>query len=150
MTKRIKKPPVDETIEVKHFEDGNWWAFYIEPTRRMRKSFRRASRGYLAIPGLVDLDTADEDAVKDFLRAHPTEIDMDALEDAYLVSGTVSWSWPDEPIGEAIDDRTDRYVVPVLQRMKSLYTENDEEDVSGNEAGTSPSGPQAMDPQSES
>jgi hypothetical protein len=149
MTK-VKKPPVADGVEVLEFEFGGWWAFHMEPTRRMRKAFRKASLGMLAIDGIEELDTADEDAVKAFYLAHPTEVDIDSLEDAYLLNGTVDWSWPEEVTLDAIDSRLDRHTALVLVRVKALYNEEDEEEASGEEAGTSPSGQLATVPLTES
>ena len=108
--------------------DGQWWEIYTVCTRGMRKVFRKAGlRGFAS--GLrdgVDIDLADPAAMRKLIMAHPEAWDMDAIDDAFLLSGTHAYSFGEINL-ETIDDLDNNIVARVLARMQELYKEIGEE-----------------------
>ena len=115
-------PEHTERVEL---PDGAWWEICPVITRGMRKAFRRAGLQILARADGVDL--SNPGAFKKVIMANPGALDLDAIDDAYLLYGTMSWSYP-EPISlEAIDKLPEKDVAVVLDRMRELYAEVTEE-----------------------
>ena len=104
---------------------GAWWEIRTIITRGMRKAFRRAGLQILARADGVDL--SDPEAFKKVVMANPGALDLDAIDDAYLLYGTASWSYPEPISPEAIDKLPEKDVVIVLTRMRELYAEVTEE-----------------------
>ena len=125
-----KKKVLDKVERIK-FDDGSWWDIKTVVTRGMRKRFRRA--GVTAIDfhsnGSIDLDNPD--AIEEYVKTHPEAVDLDAMEDAYLVEGSVAWSFFNSsvPTLDQIDELDDKHVAETLARMRELYSETTEEEV---------------------
>ena len=111
--------------------DGHWWEIITEPTRGMRKVFRTAG---LSVGGeaLANADSpellANEDERTAFLMQHAMELNLDALDDAFLLHGTSAWSFDCEITSANIDALPDKFTAPVLQRMNECYAVNQEEE----------------------
>lgn len=109
--------------------DGEWWLIKTVVTRGMRKAFRSAGLKSF-FTGDVDgdaIDLGDRQMLRKRILAHPESWDLDAIDDAFLINGTVSWSFQKPITLETINDLPDKYVKPVLERMTALYTEPMEE-----------------------
>ncbi len=104
--------------------NGNWWEIKAVVTRRMRKAFRTAV--FQAMPRLPGVDLADAEAVKKAVMESPQKLDMDAIDDAYLLGGTVAYSYG-EVNQETIDSLPEAVTDKVLARMRELYAELTEE-----------------------
>lgn len=117
--------------------DDNWWEIRTVVTRRMRKAFRKA--GIQAFLGSgMSIDLEDPEATKEKIAQNLQEIDIDAIEDSWLIEGTVSFSFGKKVTQDAIDDLPDIYVAPVLDRIRDLYRDIDEDEML-NLDGTQPS-----------
>ena len=114
-------PEDTERIEV----PGGWWDVKTLVTRGMRKRFRSAGmKGFArGIDGRGDVDFSDGDALKKAIMANPEKWDLDAVDDAYMIEGTVTYSFGDTVSLETIDSLPDSAVTPVLKRMRELYAE---------------------------
>ncbi len=122
------------------FEDGHYWEFYVSPTRGMAKKFRKAQfKSVSKVMQQRGMDIDDPEAIKSMLAEHPDLIDLDALEDAWLLHGTAKTSLVKKPTPEALDALDDRYVSRVLDRMRELYSPPDEEAVRNLDGTQSPS-----------
>ncbi len=104
--------------------NGNWWEIKTVVTRKMRKAFRAAV--FQAMPRLPGVDLADAEAVKKAVMESPQKLDMDAIDDAYLLGGTVAYSYG-EVNQETIDSLPEAVTDKVLARMRELYAELTEE-----------------------
>ena len=105
---------------------GGWWEVRKNVTRSMRKAFRKAQlKGYLG--GLDGQDASDTEALQKAVLSNPGSWDLDALDDAYLVHGTVGWGFEVKPTLEAIDALPEEMGAPVLRKMRELYAERTEE-----------------------
>ena len=111
-------PEHTERVEL---PDGNFWEIRTVITRGMRKAFRRAGLQILAHADGVDL--SDPEAFKKVVMANPGALDLDTIDDAYLLHGTASWSYPEPVSLEAIDKLPEKDVTVVLARMRELYAE---------------------------
>lgn len=106
--------------------DGQWWDVRTVVTRRLRKAFRRAGlKGFMrGIDGnSANIDISDRDALQRAVLAHPDAWDVDAIDDAYLIEGTVAYSFSDNVSLQTIDSLPNEIVEPVLVRMRELYIE---------------------------
>jgi hypothetical protein len=104
--------------------DGDWWDIRAVVTRGMRKKFRSAVISSIQTKnGAIDL--SDSDAITEYIRTHMGDVDLDSLEDAYLLHGTVSFhidgKTREKVDIEVIDAVDDTKVEPVLSRMHDLY-----------------------------
>ena len=109
--------------------NGQWWDIYTVCSRGMRKAFRKAGLNVLgaSLSDGLEIDLTDPDSVRRAAMAHPDALNLDAIDDAYLVHGTHAWSF-EVPFGlEAIDRLEDGLVGQVLGRMQELYAEQTEE-----------------------
>ena len=107
---------------------GQWWEIRTVVTRRMRKAFRAAGlKGFLG--GLTSngtvVDMGDPEALKRLAMSHAGEWNLDAIDDAFLLEGTVAWSWPGIVTLDGIDSLDEQYTKPVLTRMQALYAETE-------------------------
>ncbi len=117
--------------------DDNWWEIRTVVTRRMRKAFRRA--GIKAVMGSgFQIDIENPEATKEAIAQNIQEIDIDAIEDSWLLEGTVSFSFGKKITQDVIDDLPDIYVSPVLDKIRDMYRDIDEEEAQ-NLDGTQPS-----------
>ena len=118
-----------DDVERIEFPDSSWWEIHATVTRGMRKAFRKAGVAGFA-KGLrngAELDLTDADAMRRAVMAHPDAWDLDAVDDAYLLYGTIGWSWPELVTPETLDARDNAVVAQVLSRMQQLYAEIPEE-----------------------
>ena len=109
-------------------QGGQWWEIRTVVTRRMRKAFRAAGlKGFLG--GLTSngtvVDMGDPEALKRLAMSHAGDWNLDAIDDAFLLAGTVAWSFEGNISLEAIDALPERYIKPVLERMQALYAETE-------------------------
>jgi hypothetical protein len=105
--------------------DGNWWEIRTVVTRQMRKQFRRAFQQGLAKLG--GLSSIEPGAIRQAIAASPHLIDLDAIEDAYLLYGTEAYSYGGTVDLATIDTVPETAVASVLSRMRELYAEMSEE-----------------------
>ena len=119
---------MDDTEKIE-LSDGAWWTIKTMVTRGMRKAFRKAGlAGFIGgIEKGVDIDFTNQDSLRKAVLAHPEAWDLDAIDDAYLLTGSVSYSFGDKIDLAIIDGLDDKYVEPVLNRMRELYAEMAEE-----------------------
>lgn len=105
--------------------DGSWWEIRTVVSRRMRKEFRKAGlRGFAS--GLRNghqVDWEDPEALRKAILSNPEAWDLDAVDDAYLLQGTIAWSRPEPFSLEAVDALPEALVAPVLVRMRAYYAE---------------------------
>ena len=126
----VERRTLQNNVEEAVFDDGSWWRYRTLVTRGMRKAFHEA--GFKAVArsllhngnaNVEDLDLSDAKSITQRAISHPELLDLDAIDDAYLLHGTVAWSW-DEPITlENLDKRADIHASAVLAQMKLLYAE---------------------------
>ena len=113
------------------FGDGNWWEVRTVVTRGMRKAFNRAQTlgvlGNIKLNGDSDIDLTDASARRALLLAHLSELDLDALDDAYLLQGTVATSLVSTITPAMLDTIPDQYTNAVLERLRVLYAPLSEE-----------------------
>ena len=122
--------------------DGAWWDIRTMVTRGMAKEFRRASLRLLGTAE-VELDLADPEATAKALGRHPQLLNLDALEDAWLLGGTVAYSYGEVTL-EIIDELPDGHVETVLVEMRRLYsgpTEEEQGNLDGRRSRRRPTGP---------
>ena len=108
--------------------DGQWWEIKTTITRGMRKEFRKASLSGLS-SGMngQKIDLSNPEELKAYVMSHPDKWNLDAIDDCYLLHGTVAFSFGDKITREAIDQIEDKITSKVLARMKELYQEMPEE-----------------------
>ncbi len=124
--------------------DDNWWEIKTVVTRRMRKAFRKA--GILAVTGSgINIGEVIEDpeSVKEAVSQNIQNVDIDAIQDSWLLEGTVAFSFGKKVTTEIIDGLPDAYVTLVLGRVQALYRNIDEEEMA-NLDGMQPSTPKAV------
>ena len=113
------------------FGDDNWWEVRTVVTRGMRKAFNRAQTlgvlGNIKLNGDSDIDLTDASARRALLLAHLSELDLDALDDAYLLQGTVATSLVSTITPAMLDTIPDQYTNAVLERLRVLYAPLSEE-----------------------
>lgn len=117
---------VKQDVERITFPDGSWWEFRTEVSRGMRKVFNEI--GIKALPDMevngngLDAEAIEQAVTSEVLadRAKLARI-TNETQDAWLLLGTVRWSWKDDVTQEAIDEKLDRYTAKVLERMAELY-----------------------------
>lgn len=115
--------------------DGGWWDIRTVVTRGMRKAFRKAQ--LLAFIGSdrdglgTSLDLSDPGQIQQMLQeramAHPERWDLAAQDDAYLLYGTLAWSYGEQVNQETIDSKPDSVTELVLARIRELYAEPTEQ-----------------------
>ena len=108
-------------IERVELPGGAWWEIRIIVTRGLRKAFRKA--GLKVLSKADGVDFSDPDAFRKALMSHPDALDLDAVDDAYLLAGSVAWSYPETITLEAIDKLPEGHVAIVLAKMRELYAE---------------------------
>lgn len=109
----------DVETERVELPDGGWWEVRVVVTRGMRKRFNRAALAMLP-PGLA-LDGTDAEALKRAALSDISKVNLTPLEDAWLVEGTVAYSYGEKVTLDAIDALPDEAVQKVLDRMTALY-----------------------------
>ena len=114
---------MERTTERLNFDDGSWWEIYTVVTRGMRKIFNQAAMasvasGLKAANGAVDL--TDADSMKRAVLGQADQIDLNTVDDAYLLYGTKAYSYGAVELS-IIDTLPDIVVAKVLDRMRELY-----------------------------
>ena len=116
-----------ERIEL---ENDQWWEVYTVVTRGMRKAFRTA--GLQTVAGAFKdngkaFNMQDADALQAVVLAHPDQLDLDAVDDAFLIHGTKACSFGKQVTRAMLDALPEGVVQPVLHRLQELYAEVNEE-----------------------
>jgi len=122
---------VERATERIELPDNSWWEVYTTVTRGMRKAFRKAALGIVS--GGIDvngtqIDFSNPDAFRLAAMAHPERLDLNRVDDAYLLLGTYAYSFSNEVSLEVIDNLPDTIVSKVVARLTALYTEPSEEE----------------------
>ena len=110
---------------------GQWWDIRTTLTRGMEKAITKAT--IASIPAIKDDETLDANAIKARLYSQLAMVNVGAIEDVYLVMGTVAFSVgpaalrielaPGGRVDLALIDTLDASLVRVvLNRMYALYT----------------------------
>lgn len=124
--RQVERPT--ERIEL---QGGYWFEVWSEVTRGMRKAFRKAAlsivSGGLDVNG-TSIDLSNPDAFRLAAMAHPERLDLNRVDDAYLLYGIKAWSGGDTITLEELDDLPDSVVSKVVVRLTELYSEPTEEE----------------------
>ena len=99
--------------------EGRWWDIRLTLTRAMDKAITRAS--LLAIPKIETSQGIDTEKVKMQLLDRLGAVDISAIEDAYLLHGTVAYSFGDRISLDIIDQVDATLVRRVITRMFEVY-----------------------------
>lgn len=122
---------VERAFERIELPGGQWWDVYVVITRGMRKAFRKAALGIVS-GGLdvngTSIDFSNPDAFKLAAMSHPERLDLNRVDDAYLLLGTKAYSFSDEISIEVIDNLPDEIVARVVARLTELYSEPSEDE----------------------
>mgnify|MGYP001584483923 CR=1 FL=1 len=134
--------PMTERIA---FDEGQWWEFYTVVTRRMRKAFTRAQVASVSGQLLADVNLDDPEAMRQYVMHHVADLDLGALDDAYLLQGTVALNVRDargktirELTPDTLGDTLDHMAEAVLVRMRMLYVPMNAEQVKNSTGMPSP------------
>lgn len=100
--------------------DGQWWEIRTRLTRAMEKAITRASLA--AVPKLPQNGAVSEEEVRTRLLENIGAVDIGQVEDAYLLHGTVAYSFGPTVSMEIIDALDASIVRRVLTRMFELYS----------------------------
>jgi len=118
-TIEVNEPSDEETFR---FSDGSWWTIRTLVTRGMRKAIRKSAMKNLPkIDPNEDIDFEDKEALKRRMFQDLESFDVDADDDAYLIHGTVAWSWDSAVSVDFLDTLPDPQTEVVLVRMQELY-----------------------------
>ncbi len=113
--------------------NGDWWEIRGFLTRGMRKAVDAVAFKVIDIKGLRNGNSAEMDSREALMEKafeHP-EMAIGfkaAQEDAYLIHGSIAWSFPEELGVSAFDLRRDSHVDTVLARMNELYDSPSEDE----------------------
>jgi len=112
------------------FDDGQWWEIHTVVTRSMRKRFNASGSksvfNAMNQNGAELVDLEDPAAIRTLVLANPDLLDLDHIDDAFLVYGTHAWSFDREVSLTNIDQLDDKYTAKVLERMHELYIVTEE------------------------
>ena len=125
---QIAKHANTETITL---PDNNFWTIRTIVTRGMRKKFQNAALGIIGTSGRSsngDLDLADPNVLRKAMLNDPAALNLSSIDDAYLLYGTIAYSFGEIVSLEVIDELDERMVGPVLLRMQVLYAAPTEEE----------------------
>ena len=108
-------------METERIDLGNrqWWEVRTTLTRAMEKAITRASMG--SIPPIRLEPNMDAEKIRAQLLSQASSVDIGAIEDVYLLKGTVAFSFGDNVSIEVIDGLDANMVRTVLDRMYQLY-----------------------------
>lgn len=109
-----------ERIDLGDLGEGQWWDVRTTLTRAMEKAVTRASLA--AMPQLEPGANVTEETVKASLYSHIGAVDIGAIEDAYLMHGTVAYSFGPQVTMQVIDQLDAAIVRRVITRMFELYS----------------------------
>lgn len=101
--------------------DGQWWEIRRVLTRGMEKNINRVTMAH--VPQLTGdgKKTANAEIIADELMHRLKEVNIGAIEDAYLLQGTVAYSYGPKVDLETIDAINAESVRIVITRMFELY-----------------------------
>ena len=112
-------------VEHLSFGDGEWWDIRTRYTRGIHKAVTTASlaslHGVNYNGGSVDKPIVDVEDIKAALYRNIGQVDPCAIEDAYLLSGTIAFSFGPEVNLATISQVAQEIVEAVLTRMYELY-----------------------------
>ena len=100
--------------------DGQWWEVRTRLTRAMEKAVTKASLS--AMPAIKLEGTPDSEQIRNQLLSQMGVVDTGAVEDAYLLAGTIAYSFDPIVTLEIIDGLDAALVRQVLERMFQLYS----------------------------
>ena len=98
--------------------DGGFWDIKTVITRGMRKQINQAS---LKALGSNASGLMDGNGVKERILEHPETIDVNAVDDAMLLVGSVAYSYGPTIDIATIDNLPEAVTQPVLDRLHELY-----------------------------
>mgnify|MGYP001590123947 FL=1 len=99
---------------------GQWWDIRTRLTRAMEKAVTKASLG--AIPQMRLDGETDPEKIRSQILGQMAAVDIGAIEDVYLLKGTVTYSFGPTVDIATIDALDAGLVRQVLTRMYELYT----------------------------
>ena len=100
--------------------DGNWWEIRARLTHGMQKTITRIILA--ALPNLAsDGKILNQEEITSQLYGNVGRIDIQALNDAYLLAGTVAYSYGPVVNMETIDGIAEEDVRKISDRMNELY-----------------------------
>lgn len=110
-----------EAIERIDLPGGNWWNIRTRFTRGMEKALTRATLA--ALPKFEPNGNADmtQEAVTAQLTGNMGGVDIGAIEDAYLLYGSVAYSYGPQVNMATIDGLDAEIVRKVITRMYEVY-----------------------------
>lgn len=108
------------SVERIDLPDGAWWDIRTVYTRGIRRAITQAS--LRAAPGIVLNGDSSEEAIREKMLANPQNIDPTIIEDAYLLAGSVAYSYGPTVELATIDGLPDSVVQRVLGRLVDLYS----------------------------
>ena len=110
-------------VETERIElpDGQYWVIRKVMSRGMERAITRAT--LTALPRLTRNGKAltDTEAITEELLRNLGNVDVSAIEDAYLLHGTVEYSFGPQVTQEIIDGINADMVRQVINRMFALY-----------------------------
>ena len=108
--------------------NGGWWEIRTVITRGMRKQINQASLKALGsnAGGLMQ-----GDGVKEQILAHPETLDINAVDDAMLLIGSVAYSYGPMIDLATIDALPETVTQLVLTRLQELYAGMSKEQSAG-------------------
>ena len=109
-------------IETERIDLGNgqWWEIRTRLTRGMEKAVNRVTMA--SMPAIRIDGTPDPEQIKAQLIAQMGQIDTGAIEDIYLLRGTVRYSFGETVDLDVIDTLDAAIVRRVYNRMMELYS----------------------------
>lgn len=107
---------------------GQWWEIKSDVTYGMQRAFSKAQLSAAAsLANRAGVDISDREAMTAAVAANIDMIDIGALEDAWINLGSVKWSFKGKPSAAGALEMSDKFVAPVIARMRELYTGLDDE-----------------------
>lgn len=106
--------------------DGGWWEIKTVITRGMRKQINQAS-----LKALGNNAGAFMDGAKERILEHPEALDLNAIDDAMLLVGSVAYSYGPTIDIATIDNLPEAVTQPVLDRLHQLYAGMSKEQAAG-------------------
>ena len=101
--------------------DGAWWDIRATLTRGMEKAITRATLTHLPrLPRNGKTFATTEQITEELLR-NMGDVDVSAIEDAYLLHGTVAYSYGERVTQDIIDGIDAGVVRQVINQMFELY-----------------------------
>lgn len=101
-----------------HFEDGAWWEIR---TRRSYEMTKRVTEMTHSAAIAAGVDVSDAGELEAYRRNNPNSMNFLALMDAYLLLGTVAYSFDSKVSMDVINSLDSDIVEAVIERMNVLY-----------------------------